>query len=108
MNLRRRYLPLTELQPDMVLARPLVLSERGRVTLRLPAGHVLTETSLAQLEAHHAEYACIDAEDSRTVAEKEEAWQKEEERLAQIFRFADLNQPEIRTFYNALLVYRKS
>ena len=108
MNLRRRYLPLTELQPDMVLAKPLVLSERGRVTLRLPAGHVLTEASLEQLEAHHAEYACIDTEDTRTEIEQNEAWQQQEIRLAQIFQFADLTKPEIRSFYNALLAYRKS
>ncbi len=91
----------------MVLAKPLILSERGRVTLRLPAGHLLTETSLAQLEAHHAEYACIELEDLRTEEERLQDWQQQEARLQQIFRFADLGKPEIHAFYNALLTYRK-
>lgn len=108
MDLRQRYLPLFNLSAGMVLAKPLVLIERGRVTLRLPAGHVLTEASLEQLAAHHAEYACIREEDTRSEAERQADWAQQEARQARVFQFADLDSPDIRAFYQALLAYRKS
>ncbi len=92
----------------MALAKPLVLTERGRVTLRLPAGQILTEASLEQLAAHHAEYACIEEVDTRSEEERRAEWQQQEARLAQIFQFANLDSPDIRAFYQALLAYRKS
>ncbi len=108
MDLRHKYLPLFELRAGMTLAKPLVLTERGRVTLRLPAGQVLSEASIEQLLAHHAEYACIEEADSRSEAERQADGQAQEARLARIFQFANLDSPNIRAFYQALLAYRKS
>lgn len=108
MDLRQKYLPIFDLSAGMVLAKPLVLTERGRVTLRLPAGHILTEASLEQLAAHRAEYACIQVEDTRSATERQAAEEEQEARQARIFQFADLNSPDIRAFYQALLAYRKS
>ncbi|MDR3411644.1 MAG: hypothetical protein P4L87_12000 [Formivibrio sp.] len=108
MDLRQKYVPLSVLEIGMTLAKPLVLTERGRVTLRLQAGHILTDASIEQLAAHHAEYACIEEEDTRSEEERLATWQQEETRLAGIFQFADLDSPDISALYQALLSYRKS
>ena len=108
MNTRRKYLPYQALVCGMVLARPLVLTERGRVTLRLPVGHILNENSLTQLAKHRAEYACVEEEDARTELEQQADRLQQEKRLAEIFKFANLEAPGIRVFYNALLNYRNN
>lgn len=108
MEIRQRYLPAAALMPGMVLAKPLVVSEHGRVLLRMPAGSVLTEPGLEQMLAHHAEYACIEQVDERPESECQAKAAQEEARLRQIFRFANLEAPHTRDFFNALLNYRKS
>lgn len=108
MAVRVRYLPLASLVSGMVLGKPLVLTDRGRITLRLPAGHLLTEPGLEQLHAHHAEYACVEVDDPRSAAELLIEAEQQEARLREIFRFADMNTPNIQAFFNALLSYRKS
>ncbi|MDD3483447.1 hypothetical protein [Azovibrio restrictus] len=106
MALRQRYLPLFELQAGMSLGRPVTLMERGVVVLNLPVGHVLTEASLAQLRARHAEYACISDEDGLDESLRDQEQNHLEARLAAIFRQADLNHPETRALYEAVLAYR--
>ena len=105
---RLRYLPLFELEPGMVLGRPLVLSERGQAVFRLAAGQVLSEANLSQLRARHAEYACICEEDPRDESLRCQQRAAQEARLAAIFRNADLNHPETRAFYEAVLTYRSA
>lgn len=108
MSLRYRYLPLFELQAGMVLGRPVALAERGVVVLNLPAGHVLTEANLEQLAARHAEYACIAAEDERSEEFCRQHRATQEARLAAIFSHADLDHPETRALYEAVLAYRSA
>lgn len=108
MTIRHRYISPTLLHPGMVLARPLVIAERGRVNLRMPSGRVLTETCIEQILAHRAEYICVEENDTRSEAECESDGLRQEARLAHIFRFANLESPNVRAFYNALLTYRKS
>lgn len=108
MVVRQQYLPASALIPGMVLAKPLVVAERGRVVLRIPAGHILTEAGIEQMLAHHAEYACIERVDNRPEAEREAEIAQEDARLRQIFRFANLDAPHTYAFFNALLNYRKS
>lgn len=108
MDLRHRYLPASGLKPGMVLAKPLVIIEYGRVLLRLPAGQTLTEAGIEQLLVHHAEYACVEVLEERSDAVRQAEEAAQEARLKQIFRFADLDSPDTCAFYNALLAYRKS
>lgn len=106
--IRQRFLPVSALQEGMILARPLVITEHGRVLLRLPAGQVLTEAGLEQLQARHAEYACVEMLDSRSDAEREADEAKLDARQQQIFRYADMDSPAVAALFNALLQYRKS
>lgn len=108
MAVRLQYLPFSALQPGMVLGKPLVVTDRGRVRLRWPAGLQLTEAGLEQLLAHHAEYACVEVEDPRDEEQRQADAIRQEERLRTIFRFADLESSETRSFYDALLSYRKN
>ena len=107
MDIRYRYLPPSALSPGMILGKPLQVVERGRVCLRMQDGHEITESCITQLLAHHAECVCIVEEESRSKEERQAEWQKQEARMAQIFRFADLDNPQVRAFYDALLHYRK-
>ncbi len=106
MALRQRYLPLFELRAGMTLGRPITLMERGVAVLNLPAGQVLSEASLMQLRARHAEFACISEEDERDEILRRQERELHEARLAAVFRQADLNHPETRALYEAVLAYR--
>lgn len=90
----------------MVLARPLQITEGRMLVSNMPAGHVLTETDLAQLRARHAQYACVLETDWRSdlVRSRQNALQAS--RLEQIFRHADMNDPTTRMFHAAILGYR--
>jgi len=108
MTTHLRYLPLEEACEGMVLGSALTLVEHGIMTFRLPAGHVLTESNLRQLTVHHGEFVCIEAEDPRSEAEREQEWAKHDARLAQLFRHADLSEPATAGLYQAVQKYRRS
>jgi hypothetical protein len=106
MPIRQSYLPLFAVKPGMTLAKPIVVTERGRAALSLPAGNALTESNIAQLRAHHAQYACISEEDPRSNVVREQQIAVQAARLAAIFHNADLENPELRAFYDAVCAYR--
>jgi hypothetical protein len=106
METRRSYLPLFSVEPGMALAKPVVVTERGRAVLSLPAGHLLTDANIAQLRAHHAQYVCVDEEDTRSHIVREQQMVIQEARLAAIFHNANLDHPETRAFYEAVRAYR--
>lgn len=107
-NYRLRYLPLPETTEGMVLGTQLVVAEHGVVRFSLPAEHALTEANLRQLAAHRAEFLCIREEDGRSEEERQKEWEMREQRLARIFRAADLGQPAVAGLYQAVLAYRRS
>ena len=108
MTTRLRYLPLHEAEAGMVLGAPLVVAEHGVTTFSLPAGHALTAGNLQQLNVRHAEFVCVEEEDTRSDEEREKEWRQAEERLQRIFRAADLQQPALAGLYRAVLAYRRA
>jgi hypothetical protein len=88
-RLRERHIASVNLQPGMVLARPVQISARGVLYLNLGAGSMLTEDGISQLLAHHSECVCILENDTRPVEEYEAEVAALLERLAHIFRGAD-------------------
>lgn len=108
MNHRLRYLPLPEVAEGMMLGTQLVLADHGVIRFSLPAGHALTEANLRQLAVHQAEFVCIQEEDKRSDAEREREWAVQEQRLAHIFRAADMGEPAVAGLYQAVLAYRRS
>lgn len=92
----------------MVLAKPLMVVDRGMLSEGLPAGHVLTQDSLAKLATRHAEMACVQWADPRTTEQKREQLAREQARLAEIFREANLQHAPTLMLYRALLDFRAS
>lgn len=92
----------------MVLGAPLVLAEHGVISFSLPTGHVLTESNIYQMQIRRAEFVCVQAEDTRSDAERAMAWEWAETRLQHIFRVADLNEPAMARLYEAVLAFRKA
>lgn len=103
---RQRYLPLDELQPGMVLAKPILLSKRGVVTLKLQNGVRLDRTLLDQLAAHQAEYACVEIEEHQNARAHETYALTHEERLQYLFRQVNLENPDNLELFKQLLIYR--
>ena len=106
---RRRecYLPAFALTPGSVLAKPLVITERGIVSFSLPAGKMLTEALIHQLRAHHGELACIETWDERTESQRQLEADQAQRRLGEIFRHADQGCPAAGALYDLILAYRR-
>jgi len=102
-----QFLPLEEADEGMVLGAPLVLTEHGVMTYRLPAGHRLTESNLRQLAVHHGEFVCVEVEDLRNEAERQNQWLQHEKRLAHLFRRADLSNLALAALYQAVTRFRR-
>jgi hypothetical protein len=105
---RLRYLPLAGLKPGMVLAKPLMVVDRGMLSEGLAAGHVLTQDSLAKLASRHAELACVHMADLRSTEQRREQLARAQARLAEIFREADMQHAPTLMLYRALLDFRAS
>jgi hypothetical protein len=101
-----RYLPLFDLKAGMVLARPVLLSERGMVILSFPGGQMLTPAHLEQLAAHHAEVACVFVEPSIRDADYEKYTATQKERMATLFRNANLEDPLTQAFFDRVFSFR--
>lgn len=108
MDIRLRYLPLSEAEAGMVLGAPVALTEQGVRSFVLPAGHELTETNLHQMRLRQAECVCIQQPDERSDAERDAEHSAGEARLRHIFRAADLDNPTLARLYAAVLAYRNS
>ncbi|RIX44046.1 MAG: hypothetical protein D3M94_15150 [Rhodocyclales bacterium GT-UBC] len=91
----------------MVLGAPLMLPEHGVSTFSLPLGHVLTDTNLHQMAVRHAEFVCIQQEDTRSDDERAAEIAESEDRVRHIFRTADLSEPLMARLYGAVLAYRR-
>lgn len=101
------HLPLFELTVDMVLARPVLLSNRGMVILSFPAGQALTEAHLAQLAAHHAEYACVWVSVApEETPQRRRALDAQKARVEALFRNASREDPATEAFFTHLLSFR--
>lgn len=105
---RERYIPAFDLTPGMVLAKPLMVAERGVVSFNLRAGETLSEPLIRQLLARRAEMVCIEAKDPRSEDERQAEIAQAEKRLEQIFQGAQPHSPTTRMLYELLLGYRRS
>lgn len=92
----------------MVLAKPLMVVDRGMLSEGLPAGHELTADSLAKLASRHAELACVHMADPRSPEQKRANLAREQARLAEIFRGSDLKHAPTLMLYRAMLDFRAS
>ena len=107
-RVRKHYLPFGDVEPGMVLGEPLMLTERGMLRLRLPAGHELTEGNLRQLRALHAEFVCVIKPDLRSDEEIAAEAASAAARVIEIFAGADLSNPALAALFDRVLAYRSA
>ncbi len=105
-RLRKHYLPITEVEPGMVLGEAVFVTERKLLRYSLPAGHELTDDNLRQLFAHRAEFVCIAVPDLRSDEEVSLAAANSAQRVMTIFEGADLSRPAIAALFDRVLAYR--
>lgn len=107
LSYRCRYLPLQDVTAGMVLHDSLRIVTNGVLRFSLPQDHVLTSDNLYQLSIHQAEFVPIRVEDERSEENQLRESAIIEARLNQIFSTADLQNPTMAKFFNAVLAYRK-
>lgn len=108
MRTRQQFIPIEDARVGMVLGVAANAIEKGLLSLTLPAGHPLTEDSLGQLVAHHAEFIQIKYPDTRTdetVAEEVAATAK---RVMDIFDGVNLSDPNLAALFDQVLAYRSA
>ncbi len=108
MRIRHQFIPIEDARVGMVLGVAANAIEKGLLSLTLPAGHLLTEDSLSQLVAHHAEFIQIQYPDTRmdeTVADEVAATAK---RVMDIFDGINLSDPNLAALFDQVLAYRSA
>lgn len=104
MNPGVRWIPVEEAKAGMILARPAVKWHKRILTLKVPAGTMLTESELAQFMAHGIECIGVVDEsfmDAEAVQRRSQAWER---RLEAIFGGnRDSLEPERQSMFDALL-----
>lgn len=102
---RHRWLPVDTLEPGMVLAKKVVGGSRGRATLMLGEGSLLTAGTIGQLTSRAVEVVAILDEHPPAADEYFSLCQAYETRLKMIFCRADGEPPanECQFLFDALL-----
>ena len=108
MRVRQRFVPIEEARVGMVLGAAANAIEKGLLSLTLPAGHVLTEDSLGQLVAHHAEFIQIEYPDTRSDEAVADDVAAASCRVLDIFNDADLTDPTLAALFEQVLAYRSA
>jgi len=105
MRTRTRYITITEAAEGMTLAEDVV--DHYRITT-LPAGVVLSQENLQQLQAHQIEFICVFVPDTRSEAEVADEAADAARQVLRIFDKADLSNPVMAALYNQVLLYRSA
>lgn len=103
---RLHYLPFDEVRAGMILGRPLSVTEANIVRYALPAEHELTEDNLNQLAAHHADFICITANETRSPDEIDADSMAATTRVLKAFVGSDLSNPTVAALFDRVLAYR--
>ena len=106
MAMQPHYRSVHELKVGMVLAQPLLTSRGGYLEETLPEGHVLTQNSLDKLLHSHAEAVCVLDEDQRSPGQVQADREAARQRLHEIFRQANLQDPTTHALFEALLAHK--
>ena len=108
MKTRRQYIPVTEVEPGMVLGETVQVVERGLLSMVLPPGHPLTPDNVNQLNAHHAEFICIDQPDDRSDEQIALDTEQAAHRVQEIFKDCNMDDPTLLALFDKVMAYRNS
>lgn len=108
MRYRYQYLSTQTVQPGMVLGSAANAVVGGGVSFSLPAGHVLTEDNIRQLQVHKVEFIFTVCEDDRSDAQVAEDAAQAAARVLRVFSDADLSDPCMAALFDQVLAYRSA
>ena len=108
MKTRRQYIPVTEIEPGMVLGETVQVVERGLLSMALQPGHLLTPDNVSQLNAHHAEFICIDQPDDRSDEQIALDTEQAAHRVQEIFKDCNMDDPTLLALFDQVMAYRNS
>jgi hypothetical protein len=108
MRIRQRYIPIIEAEGGMVLRAAANAVSGGALSFSLPAGHVLTEDNLHQLNAHRVEFIFVTEPDLRTDQEVAADAALVARQVMRIFAGADLSDSTMAELFDQVLAYRSA
>lgn len=108
MRTRPHYITLVEALPSMVLGAPVKVVQNGYLRFSLPAGHVLSEDCIQQLESHGAEYLFVAEKDERSNEDVAIDAAQAAHNVMQVFRDANMEDPTMAAFFDQVLAYRSA
>ena len=106
MKTRHQYIPVTDIKPGMVLGETVQVAERGLLSMVLPVGHPLTADNINQLNSHHAEFICIDQPDERSDEQIALDTAQATQRVQEIFKECNLDDPNLLALFDQVMAYR--
>lgn len=108
MRTRRKYIPITEIEPGMLQGETVQVVQRGLLSMVLPPGHSLTPDNVHQLNANHAEFICIDQPDERSDDQIAQDTEQAAHRVQELFKDCNLDAPTLLALFNQVMAYRTS
>lgn len=108
MRYRQEYVAIQAATPGMVLGAPANAVAAGAMVFSLPAGHVLTEDNIRQLDRHRVEFIVVSAPDLRTDSQIAEDRARTAGHLEKIFAGANLSEPCTTALYAQVLAFRST
>lgn len=108
MRYRYQYLSTKVAVPGMALGAAANTVVGGAISFSLPAGHVLTEDNIHQLQVHKVEFIFVGCEDKRSAAQVAEDAAQAAARVLRVFADADLTEPCMAALFDQVLAYRSS
>lgn len=105
MPTRTQYIPIEQASEGMALGD--AVKDTYQLTV-LPAGSVLTNENIQQLQAHAVEFICVSTNDERSGEDIATQSAEAAQRLSDIFAGADLTQPCLAALFKQLLQYRSA
>lgn len=102
---RTRYVPLEDARAGMRLAQAVL---DGFDRSMLPAGVLLSEEQLHQLQAHQIEFICVESIESRPAEQIAVDAAAAARRVLEKFEHTDLTDPVTAALFNQVLIYRSA
>lgn len=108
MRYRYQYLSTKLARPGIALGAAADAVVGGAVSFSLPAGHVLTEENIRQLQTHKVEFIFVGCEDTRSDEQIAEDAAQAAARVMRVFADADLTEPCMAALFDQVLSFRSS
>lgn len=108
MRHRQQYILIQQAEPGMLLAAPADAVAAQAVVYSLPAGHVLTQDNIHQLQAHKVLFIVVSVPDPRTDGQVAQDLANAQARAESVFAGADWSSPYLAALFKQVLAFRSA